>query len=187
LCPGRHRQPYLWYQSLSHQATVEIGYAADWVAADWSSFIEKSALRADSFLARLSDDDFQQGTVQPPLSMQIRALERELGTALFERTSRRVTLTEAGTLFRVEAERTLQQAIRAKEVAQRAARGEVGTVRVDEEPVETRLFQAPDSGSPGTIRSAEHAQPPHSQVSSAGRVRISSLAPSSLSVARGGS
>jgi hypothetical protein len=30
-------------------------------AADWPSFIEKSALRADSFLARLSDDDFQQG------------------------------------------------------------------------------------------------------------------------------
>ena len=30
-------------------------------AADWRSFIEKSAVRADSFLARLSDDDFQQG------------------------------------------------------------------------------------------------------------------------------
>jgi ubiquinone/menaquinone biosynthesis C-methylase UbiE len=30
-------------------------------AADWPSFIEKSALRADSFLARLSDADFQQG------------------------------------------------------------------------------------------------------------------------------
>jgi hypothetical protein len=32
-------------------------------AANWSSFIEKSALRADSFLARLSDDDFRQGMV----------------------------------------------------------------------------------------------------------------------------
>jgi hypothetical protein len=30
-------------------------------APDWPSFIEISALRADSFLARLSDDDFQQG------------------------------------------------------------------------------------------------------------------------------
>jgi hypothetical protein len=30
-------------------------------APDWPSFIDKSALRADSFLARLSDDDFQQG------------------------------------------------------------------------------------------------------------------------------
>jgi DNA-binding transcriptional LysR family regulator len=68
--------------------------------------------------------------VQPALSMQIRALEAELGVALFERTSRRVLLTEAGTLFRVEAERTLQQATRAKDVAQRAGRGEVGSVRI---------------------------------------------------------
>jgi DNA-binding transcriptional LysR family regulator len=68
--------------------------------------------------------------VQPALSMQVRALEAELGTALFERTSRRVELTEAGVLFRVEAERTIQQASRAKDVAQRAARGEVGTVRI---------------------------------------------------------
>jgi len=30
-------------------------------APDWSSFVEKSALRADSFLARLSDDDFRRG------------------------------------------------------------------------------------------------------------------------------
>ena len=30
-------------------------------ATDWPSFVEKSALRADSFLARLSDDDFEQG------------------------------------------------------------------------------------------------------------------------------
>jgi DNA-binding transcriptional LysR family regulator len=68
--------------------------------------------------------------VQPALSMQVRSLEAELGTALFERTSRRVLLTEAGALFRVEAERTIQQAARAKDVAQRAARGEVGSVRI---------------------------------------------------------
>jgi DNA-binding transcriptional LysR family regulator len=68
--------------------------------------------------------------VQPALSMQIRALEAELGTSLFERTSRRVVLTKAGALFQVEAERAIQQAARAKDVAQRAARGEVGTVRV---------------------------------------------------------
>lgn len=85
------------------------------------------AVAEEGHFSRAAD---RQHIVQPALSMQIRALETELGTALFERTSRRVTLTEAGTLFRVEAERTLQQAARAKEVAQRAARGEVGTVRV---------------------------------------------------------
>jgi ubiquinone/menaquinone biosynthesis C-methylase UbiE len=31
------------------------------VASDWPAFVEKSALRADSFLARLSDDEFHQG------------------------------------------------------------------------------------------------------------------------------
>jgi ubiquinone/menaquinone biosynthesis C-methylase UbiE len=31
------------------------------MAANWEAFIAKTALRADSFLARLSDDEFQQG------------------------------------------------------------------------------------------------------------------------------
>ena len=31
------------------------------VAPDWPSFVGKSALRADSFLARLSDAEFDQG------------------------------------------------------------------------------------------------------------------------------
>jgi hypothetical protein len=30
-------------------------------APDWPSFLEKSAVRADSFLARLTDEDFEQG------------------------------------------------------------------------------------------------------------------------------
>ncbi|WP_458070809.1 LysR substrate-binding domain-containing protein [Rhodanobacter sp. BL-MT-08] len=68
--------------------------------------------------------------VQPALSMQIRALENEIGGALFVRTSRRVELTEAGTLFLVEAHRTIEQSERAKMIAQRSLRGEIGTVRI---------------------------------------------------------
>jgi len=68
--------------------------------------------------------------VQPALSMQIKALEDELGTPLFVRTSRRVELTAAGDLLRVEAERTLAQVARAKSVVQRAARGEIGHLRI---------------------------------------------------------
>ena len=68
--------------------------------------------------------------VQPALSMQIRALEQELGGPLFNRTSRRVELTAAGALFHVEAQRTIAQAEHAKLNVQKYMRGEVGRVRV---------------------------------------------------------
>jgi DNA-binding transcriptional LysR family regulator len=64
------------------------------------------------------------GVSQPPLSKQIADLERELGTPLLERTSRRVQLTEAGEAFLVEAQAVLAGADRAVEAARRAARGE---------------------------------------------------------------
>lgn len=68
--------------------------------------------------------------VQPALSMQIKALEAELGGALFIRTSRRVELTEAGGLLLTEARRTLEQAEHTRLTVERAMRGETGRVRV---------------------------------------------------------
>jgi DNA-binding transcriptional LysR family regulator len=67
---------------------------------------------------------------QPPLSLQIQAIERELGTELFRRNRRRVELTEAGRLFLVEARAVLAQAERAVETAKRVARGDIGVLRV---------------------------------------------------------
>ena len=46
---------------------------------------------------------------QPALSLAIRKLEAELGVRLFDRTSRRVTLTDAGTEFVTQARRILDQ------------------------------------------------------------------------------
>lgn len=68
--------------------------------------------------------------VQPALSMQIKALEEEVGGVLFLRTTRKVEMTEAGKLFRAEAELAVAQAERAKSVVQRALRGETGKVRI---------------------------------------------------------
>jgi DNA-binding transcriptional LysR family regulator len=70
------------------------------------------------------------GISQPPLSQQIRALEDELGIALFDRTSRRVRLTDAGAIFLVEARRTLDQARHAADVARRIRHGEEGELAI---------------------------------------------------------
>lgn len=68
--------------------------------------------------------------VQPALSMQIKALETELGGALFIRTSRRVVLTDAGKLLQAEAQRTLDQVAHTRLTVERSLRGETGRVRV---------------------------------------------------------
>ncbi|MBN2751844.1 MAG: LysR family transcriptional regulator [Rhodospirillaceae bacterium] len=70
------------------------------------------------------------GIGQPPLSQQIRALEREIGAPLFHRVPQGAELTEAGEAFLERARSILIQAEDAKRVAQRAARGEIGRLRV---------------------------------------------------------
>jgi DNA-binding transcriptional LysR family regulator len=70
------------------------------------------------------------GIAQPPLSNQIKALEREVGAELLARTKRSVALTAAGTAFLAEARRALAHAAQAARVAQRAARGEIGRLAV---------------------------------------------------------
>ena len=47
-------------------------------------------------------------TMQPALSQQVRDLEGELGIRLFDRTTRRVELTEAGAEFRVIAAKIIE-------------------------------------------------------------------------------
>lgn len=60
---------------------------------------------------------------QPPLSLQIRQLEDEVGTPLFERRPRGVSLTPAGTLFLTHARAILEQVERSKQQARRAGEG----------------------------------------------------------------
>ncbi|AIR88570.1 LysR family transcriptional regulator [Pseudomonas cremoricolorata] len=72
----------------------------------------------------------QLGISQPPLSQQIQALEHELGARLFERTNRRVELSEAGRLFLDEARQVLAQVEKAADVARRAQLGELGDMKI---------------------------------------------------------
>jgi DNA-binding transcriptional LysR family regulator len=68
--------------------------------------------------------------VQPALSMQIRSLEEELGGPLFQRTSRRVVLTEAGSILLADARRLLAQADRVRSDVRRSLKGEIGSVQI---------------------------------------------------------
>src|SRR3982750_3558573 len=70
------------------------------------------------------------GIQQPPLSMQIRALEQELEVQLFRRQPRGMELTDAGLAFLERARVILDQVERALATTRRTARGEQGRVAV---------------------------------------------------------
>lgn len=70
------------------------------------------------------------GMQQPPLSQQIRALERELDVQLFRRKPRGVELTDAGRAFLERAYAILEEVDRAFATTRRTARGEQGRVVV---------------------------------------------------------
>lgn len=72
----------------------------------------------------------QLGIQQPPLSQQIKSLERTLGLQLFKRHPRGVTLTEAGRLFQIEARRLLDDAAAMRARMKRVAEGQAGVLRV---------------------------------------------------------
>jgi DNA-binding transcriptional LysR family regulator len=67
---------------------------------------------------------------QPAISQTIMDLEEEIGVQLFVRSNRSVRLTAAGNALLVEAESILKRSDEAKRLAQRAARGETGVLRI---------------------------------------------------------
>jgi DNA-binding transcriptional LysR family regulator len=70
------------------------------------------------------------GIGQPPLSQQIKDLERDVGAALFHRIPQGAELTAAGRAFLENVQVIPLQAERAIRAARRAARGEIGSLRI---------------------------------------------------------
>jgi DNA-binding transcriptional LysR family regulator len=68
------------------------------------------------------------GITPPTLTVQIQNLEHALGTALLIRKGKKVSLSDAGRRFLVEARATLKQAERATRIAREAGRGEIATI-----------------------------------------------------------
>lgn len=104
---------------------------------------------------------------QPPLSRTIKQLERELGTNLFDRNTRRVELTASGKALVGPAMEVLHAMRRAEASARSAAVGESGLVRVAFAGVSTyrlvaQLARAVRSERPGIeleLVSQQFAQP----------------------------
>jgi DNA-binding transcriptional LysR family regulator len=106
------------------------------------------------------------GIKQPPLSLQIRQLERELGTSLFHRLTRGVELTETGTLLLDEARRVLDQVERIKAEVQSRARGETGCIHLGFagatcfQPLVPGIIRAHRERYPGVLASPEQRDTP---------------------------
>lgn len=70
------------------------------------------------------------GVSKATVSKAIARLEAQLGTALFHRTSRRLTLTDSGNALAERAGRILAEAQQAEEAALDAAKAPSGLVRI---------------------------------------------------------
>lgn len=80
------------------------------------------------------------GIAQPSLTKSIQALEREVGTALFERTSRGAILTPMGKLFRARTQSIVEDLRRAKEEIRQLMDGDTGEVSMAMTPAPVFLF-----------------------------------------------
>lgn len=76
---------------------------------------------------------------QAPLSLAIQALERELGTTLFARTRRQVSLTESGALLRADADAILDRVEQTRAMIRDLETGTIGQLRIGVTPASSLL------------------------------------------------
>jgi DNA-binding transcriptional LysR family regulator len=76
---------------------------------------------------------------QAPLSLAIQALERELGTTLFVRTQRRVSLTDSGALLRADALAILDRIEQSRATIRDFETGTIGEIKIGVTPASSLL------------------------------------------------
>ncbi len=102
-----------------------------------SLFVRAVQLGSLSAVAR------ETGTLPSSVSRHIAALETHLGSRLFQRTTRRQSLTEAGAVFYDYALRLTQELEEAKQAVSRLSNTVTGTLNVGMEADFSRVFLAP--------------------------------------------
>ena len=106
------------------------------------------------------------GITQPPLTQQIKQLEAELGTRLFQRLKRGVELTETGMQLLDSARAILEQVERLKLDVQRRVRGETGRIvvgfagAIQCQPLVPRIVQAFRERYPDVAMTPEQSSSP---------------------------
>ena len=122
-----------------HNGVVELRHLRYFVAAAEDLSISRAAVRLH--------------ISQPPLTRQIHDLEDEIGTALFDRSNKKLKLTSAGEYFLQEARKILSQAQRAARIAKATGNEQGGQITI--------AFLSPLGGIflPAVIRSFKHKFP----------------------------
>jgi DNA-binding transcriptional LysR family regulator len=105
-----------WLLSLLSEMTMELRHIRYFLAVAEERHFTRAAAKV--------------GIGQPPLSQQIKDLEAEIGTPLFRRLAHGAELTAAGEAFLEGVREMPAIAVRAARAAQRASRGETGSLRV---------------------------------------------------------
>ena len=123
------------YALAVHQSTVEVTRSRACTAPPRRKKIAIDLQQTRAFLAVAEELHFGRaaerlGIAQPPLSRTIKQLEEHLGVQLFNRTTRFVSLTAAGSALVEPAKEILQSVEKAKQAVRLAEKGDIGSVNL---------------------------------------------------------
>jgi len=111
-----------WVGDDTARVSIQVGYGERVETRELTYFV---AVAEELHFGRAAQ---RLGIAQPPLSRAISQLERRLGATLLDRSSRAVTLTEAGAVLLAEARAALDAIEAADRRTRRAATGRAGVV-----------------------------------------------------------